>query len=188
MLTDIQERVLALLASRWRIPNPRISEFLQTYPTRFVLVVVRGKDTLAVKVDLQASSAVTPGKVLCYLQSKKFIHCPRIHLTSDVAFTATESDIQITVLEYIPNEFPGDTSWSALGKAASQLNQLNDYSDDYIVDPKGVLIELRTWCSGRPLEDQMLSILEEIGEGLRETSYRGLIHGEINQSNARDPR
>ncbi len=95
----------------------------------------------------------------------------------------------ITLLEYIPAPLiTGDpdrtAGWRDLGAAAARLNTIKDYDVPFAVPVGGSAEELAAQAEGAPLEEGVRSLLGRV-ERHMDLDEVGLIHGEINEANAR---
>ena len=95
----------------------------------------------------------------------------------------------MVVLEYIASPLvsgrhDGVRGWRDLGSAAARLNGLTDYDVPFAVPVEEALQQLATRAAGTPFEAGLCSLVARI-EHLIALDELGLIHGEINQTNAK---
>lgn len=176
--------------ANWPVTGAVVIGEESSYPTRRVLHILCDQGDFAAKVDSESGSADTEQRlaVLDHVASRGFRHAPALLRTFAGMRAACTALGTITLLEYIPAPvITGDAgphvAWRDLGTVAARLNGLADYSVPFAPAVHRVAPELAARAAGTPFEAGVRSLLGRI-ETLAEVEEVGLIHGEINGTNA----
>ena len=164
----------------------------QSFPTRRVVRIDSDQGSFVAKIDDApgpAENDETLLRVLSFLNGRQFPHAPLLLRTRTDTSVARIGDSTIAVMEFIPlavveSEELRASGWKDLGRASAQLNGYTDYPQPFAIPVDRALRELAERAKGQPFEQPFMEALTRAA-ALTEAKQTSLIHGEINEANAR---
>jgi hypothetical protein len=125
--------------------------------------------------------------IIDYLAAHGYLHAPRLLRTRAGATVHQRGDTSITLLEFVPSlsEEPSDVvaMWGDLASAAAVLNALHDFDVEFAIPVRQAIAEVAEHASSAEFGSTLMGLVPRAASVTG--SPRGLIHGEINPSNAR---
>jgi Ser/Thr protein kinase RdoA (MazF antagonist) len=176
------------ISNHWPLTNVSLGETFQSYPTRKVVRLHAQEGEFVAKIDLEPpafDATLQTYAIYDFLASRHFSHIPFLLKAADgnpLVYTAKQS---VAVIEFIDGTAPEHTpaTWQSLGQVAASLNSIIDCPYPYCVATEGVIEELTEEADHHPAKAQFLAFVDLL-RPLLEDPRQGLIHGEINLSNA----
>jgi hypothetical protein len=179
------------LEAAWPLTGVSLGEALPGHPTRGVFRVFCDQGDFVAKVDPAPRpdlADVDQLHVLEHLSARGFAHAPALLRTRSRHRTARIRGSAVSLLEFIPlamdEGFSTSDTWRQLGDAAARLNAFADYPRPFAIQVAAVFDQLAARVRGLPFEARFLEVLARAGEVVHLPSD-ALVHGEINQANAR---
>jgi Ser/Thr protein kinase RdoA (MazF antagonist) len=176
------------VTTHWPLSNVSLGETFQSYPSRKVVRLYAQEGEFVAKIDLEPPSfdaALHTYAIYDFLASRHFSHIPFLVKAKDgnpLVYTAQKS---VAIMEFIDGgaSDPTAATWHRLGQIAASLNSITDYPLSYCVATEGVIQELTEEADNHPAKAQYLAFVDLLLP-LVDYPEQGLIHGEINRSNA----
>lgn len=179
---------LRFVTEHWPLSGVSFGESFVSYPTRRVVQVHANEGTFVAKINsepLTMEESLKSYAIFDFLQARDFTHAPALLKTlagESVLYTEGQS---VAIMEYIDGGHPEATiaTWQELGRIAARLNALTDYPFAYAIPTKGVIVELTEEAQSHVHKAQFLEFIALLSP-LLDDPRQGLVHGEINLTNA----
>jgi len=179
------------LETAWPLTGVSVGEALPSFPTRGVFRVHADQGEFVAKVNRVPRPDLADADqmyVLEYLAERGFAHAPVLLRTRRGQRIARIHGNVVSVIEFLPKavheDVPTSDTWSRLGAAAARLNAFVDYPLPFAVALSATLAQLASRVKGLPFEARFLELLARAAE-LERLPPDALVHGEINEANAR---
>lgn len=179
-----------VLEAVWPLTGAVVGDRLLSGADRKVMKVHADQGLFVARVNSRARPDVgDPDQlyVLDYLRQRRFAHVPNLLRTRTGERTARLRGDLVSVLEYVPAALDGGGrvgAWEQLGQAAARLNRHRGYPIPFAIPVGSALDELARRAAGRRFEARLLELLARVAE-LERLPTDALVHGEINDANAR---
>jgi Ser/Thr protein kinase RdoA (MazF antagonist) len=176
------------ISDHWPLSHVSLGETFQSYPTRNVVRLHAQEGEFVAKIDLEPptfETALQTYAVYDFLAWRHFTHIPALLKANDGNPLVYDGQQSVSVMEFIDGGAPEPTpaTWHSLGQIAASLNSITDFPFSYGVATEGVIEELTEEAHNQPAKAQFLAFVDLL-RPLLEDPRQGLIHGEINLSNA----
>lgn len=178
--------------AKWPLTSVTIGPALASHPTRHVSILHSDQGDFVVKVDPAPRPDLPLGEhvhVVDHLARCGFVSAPVVLRTRAGASAAMTDGGAACVTEYLPRPLvppsgPRAPTWGDLGLVAAALNATVAYPIPFAVSVDAALHDLARRARGEVFEAPFLAALGRAGEVGR-LPATALIHGEINEANAR---
>lgn len=176
------------IAEHWPLTDISFGETFQTCPTRRVVRVYSAQGEFVAKIDDQPHTFVVAPQAYAlfdFLASRTFPHIPVLLKTKDGHRFVHTHNRSIALMEYIGGEKPdaSRSTWGELGAIARTLNSLTGYPNSYAIGIQGAIAELMEQANAYPHKAQIHGFISLLTP-LLHTPKHGIVHGEINLTNA----
>ncbi len=176
------------ISDHWPLRGVSLGTTFQSYPTRKVVGIHAQEGEFVAKIDLEPpafDTGLQTYAIYDFLASRHFPHIPFLLKAADGNPLVYDAQQSVAVMEFIDGGAPEPTAatWHRLGQVAASLNSITDYPFPYCVATEGVIEELTEEAHNHPAKAQFLAFVDLL-RPLLEDPRQGLIHGEINLSNA----
>ncbi len=159
---------------------------LRTFASRIVALLTTAEGSFVIKVDSKPNPTSDPSvrfHALGYLESRAFLHAPRVILTRSGEVGGHIYAGVACVLEYVRNEpQPTPQQWRDFGAAVASLNAHSDYDRPFAISIGGAIAELDARARGQAFGTEMRALLKELS-WLSDVPATALVHGEVNCAN-----
>lgn len=179
-----------LIASIWPLHRVSIGSPFTTHRDRHVLTIATDEGGYVLKVDLSGrGDARRSAVVIDQLARGGFQHVPALLATRTGSYVADLLGGEAVMLELIPlpvaPEPLSPETWAEFGEVAARLNEQTRCTEPYGVPVDEALDEIEVWGSSRPFAREIPSLVARLRRELAGGSPQGMVHGEMNEANAR---
>ena len=177
------------IAAHWLLSGVHVGAALPTHPSRQAYEVQSNEGLYVVKLEPDPGVGVIHGAaVLDHLGRRGYQHAPALIHTRNWKQAACFGGEAACLLEYLPqtidDEYTPQDTWWDLGQATARLNQDSSYVTPFGIPVEAALTALSQRAVGQPYERELIGLLDRVSE-LGNAAGSTLVHGEVNEANAR---